>query len=221
MATATLRPNAASSFASDWSVVGAATAWQALRDQSALTYCTASSPGQAARVRFQSLPAEATAVSSLTLWGRLYQDTFEEIASQVFLGVLAPSELDASGAAFAPSDAGATNYSAALSNPDGGDWTVEAVNAITGQVAVYDYGAVVYAEELWLVVEYTVPAADPPLPYADVRFPDNLTVDVAFPKSAEVSFPDPADAEIPFPGNAEVSFPDPADAEIPVTPKSG
>ena len=150
MPVAILHPTGAGAL-TEWTAVAAATNWQAVSSDPAASIA-ANTAGQRDRYTFDDLPAGATGINSLAVYGDCSGD---DVARMRFTLDLAGVE--SNGATFVPPDGGTLNFSTSFALAPGGvAWTVTRVNALTGGPDAVD-GAFpdLGVAELWLYVEYT------------------------------------------------------------------
>lgn len=157
MSVAILRPTGAGAF-SEWASTGAATGWQATASVSESDYAAAATGGLRDRYTFEDLPADATGVTSLSVYGSCAADAGGVAATRY---VLRLSGTESNGATFEPPDGGYAVFSTAFTTAPGSlAWTAARVNALeAGPDSVS--GPQVYVASLWLYVEYTTSIAAP------------------------------------------------------------
>jgi len=200
MPTATLNPNAPSPWDVGWFITGAATAWEALADSSTSTYIYYSVDGDSNAVLFESLPVAADAITSVTLWANVGQESSG--TNTAMLGVVAVGSNELQSTPFTPSDGSQTPVSfVAATDGDGLPWTVARVNATGGLIRNVDMlGYNTICEKMWLEVVYTTAGgSDPPLPYAEIKFPYAGATTTAIPGVPKIAFPGTETREIRFP----------------------
>ena len=156
MPTAILNPNAPSPLDTGmWNITGAATAWEALSDNSASTFVFYVAPDDHVAVLFDSLPIDAFEIVSVDLHAAIGQEAGGTNLSAIGLwGEFSGQEWSSS---FTPSDGSRSIVSCAFPvDPNGNPWDVGLVNTTSGAIVNASGGLATICEKMWLEVVYTV-----------------------------------------------------------------
>lgn len=204
MPIAILRPTGAGSL-TEWTPLsgtnhGATAAADAL-------YVFAQAAGTRDRYALSDLPAEATAVTSVTAWTTAAGDA---VSSTMRLSIRL-SGVEAAGAAFAPLDGGFLPFSHDFATAPGAlAWTVARVNDLELGPDVVDTTTDFFrVDEVWLAVDYVTSVAAPVRAPKDVEFPDAVAHELDLGSVQSVDFPGTASVVVDMPPSSAL------DIEIP------
>lgn len=191
---------------SEWTPVGAATAWEAWANDLQSSWALTTGAAQRALVTFEPLPGDAVTVSRVTLLGLWAGDDAGSLRPVLRLAGVN----DATAPPTVPFSGGYQPFqqSYALA-PDGGAWTVAKRNALeAGLFSVLAPLTELLADSLRLATDYEVasPSPDPPGPVAEVRMPDAVTFQASFGETSPVRMPDTAAAAIDLPDSNPVDI---------------